>query len=67
MDKKQLRRWHIELTLHEGKIYFEKWDLCLPDGEFVGFDDGWFKIGHNLSINQQMILKHDIKDCGLVE
>lgn len=65
--EKQFRKWHIELVLNEGRKdnIREIWNVELPEGTFIGFEEGWFHIGNSVSINQRIIVEYEIQDFGL--
>lgn len=60
-----MRSWRITLTLCDGLLHKEVYEVELPEYEPVGFDHGWFYIGHSYSVLERLVIGYKIEDLDI--
>lgn len=57
-----MRHWRITLTLCNGLLHKEVYEVELPEYEPVGFDHGWFYIGQSYAVAERLVIGYKIED-----
>ncbi|KRM98785.1 hypothetical protein [Loigolactobacillus rennini] len=57
-----IKHWRITLTVCDGLMHKDVYDVVLPETEPVGFSYGWFYIGQSFAIEKRLIIAHKIEE-----
>lgn len=60
-----MRHWRITLTLCDGLLHKEVYEVELPEYEPVGFDHGWFYIGQSYAVLERLVIGYKIEDLDI--
>ncbi|MFC6170389.1 hypothetical protein [Loigolactobacillus jiayinensis] len=60
----EMKHWRITLTLCDGLLHKEIYDVELSAYEPVGFDHGWFYIGHSFAVAERLVIGYKIENLS---
>lgn len=60
-----MKHWRITLTLCNGLLHKEVYEVELPEYEPVGFDHGWFYIGQSYAVAERLVIGYKIEDLDI--
>ena len=60
-----MKHWRITLTLCDGLLHKEVYEVELPEYEPVGFDHGWFYIGQSYAVAERLVIGYKIEDLDI--